>query len=71
MELDRSELDAIARGAGLRVMSSVSSKTAVLVVADPHSQSGKARGAREHGIRMVGEQVFLHMCENVLPAVPG
>ena len=67
MDIDRSELEAIARAAGLRVTSAVSSKTAVVVVADPHSQSRKAQGAREHAVRMVGEQVFLHMCGNVLP----
>jgi len=67
MNMDRSEIEALARAAGLRVMSSVSSKTALVVAADPHSQSGKARGGREHGVRMVSEQVFLHLCEHVLP----
>ena len=67
MAMERSEMEALARAAGLRVTSSVSAKTALVVAADPHSQSGKARGAREHGVRMVTEQVFLHLCEHVLP----
>lgn len=61
MERSRDELEQIARSAGLRVMMSVSGKTALVVVADPHSQSGKARAAREHGVRTVTERVFLQL----------
>jgi len=68
MTMGRSEIEALARAAGLTVMRSVSAKTALVVAADPHSQSGKARAAREHGVRLVTEQVFLHLREHVLPA---
>ena len=61
MEHRREELEELARAAGLRVMTSVSAKTALLVVADPHSESAKARAARECGVRSVAEQVFLHL----------
>jgi DNA polymerase-3 subunit epsilon len=61
MEHRREELERLARSAGLRVMTSVSAKTALLVVADPHSESAKARSARECGVRSVAEQVFLHL----------
>lgn len=37
---------------------SASGKTALVVIADPHSRSGKARAAREKGVRIVTEQVF-------------
>jgi DNA polymerase-3 subunit epsilon len=57
----RSELEQRTRDAGLRLVSSVSRKTAVLVVADPHTQSGKARKAREVGTRIVGESAYLQM----------
>lgn len=57
----RDELTELATGAGLRVTGSVSSKTALLVASDPHSQSGKARRARELGVRVVTEQVFLYL----------
>jgi DNA polymerase III subunit epsilon len=39
-------------------MSSVSKQTAVLVCADPHSQSGKASKARALGVRVISEAVF-------------
>jgi DNA polymerase-3 subunit epsilon len=61
MERSREELVKLAQSIGLRVMTSVSARTALLVVADPHSQSGKARAARECGVRTVTEQVFLHL----------
>jgi len=34
---------------------------------DPYSQSGKAQLARELGVRMVTEQVFLHMLDEMQP----
>lgn len=57
----RGELEQRTRDAGLRLVSAVSRKTTVLVVADPHTQSGKARKARELGTRIVGEAVYLQM----------
>jgi DNA polymerase-3 subunit epsilon len=59
--VSRGDLENRTRQAGLRLVSSVSRKTAVLVVADPHTQSGKARKARELGTRVVSEAVYLHM----------
>lgn len=61
--LARSRLEAMAARAGLRVTSSVSGKTAMLVAADPCSQSGKAKAARERGVRVVAEQVFLYLLD--------
>jgi DNA polymerase-3 subunit epsilon len=60
MDMNRADLEALATAAGLRVTTSVSSKTALVVAADPYSQSGKASTARKLGIRLVTEQVFLH-----------
>lgn len=68
MSLPRSEIEAQARSAGLRVTGSVSARTAVLVTADPYSQSGKAKTARARGVRIVTEQVFLYLLENIEPA---
>jgi DNA polymerase-3 subunit epsilon len=65
LTIPRAQVEAMATVAGLRVTGSVSAKTALVVAADPHSQSGKARQAREHGVRMVTEQVFLHMLSDL------
>jgi DNA polymerase III subunit epsilon len=59
MSRTRDELEHAARNAGLQPMSSVSKQTAVLVCADPHSQSGKAAKARALGVRVISEAVFL------------
>lgn len=64
MSTSRSQIEALATAAGLIVTSAVSGKTALVIAADPHSQSGKARQARDRGIRMVTEQVFLHLLDN-------
>jgi DNA polymerase III subunit epsilon len=47
MSCSKDELRALAEQAGLRVTSSVSGKTALVVAADPWSQSGKAQTARQ------------------------
>lgn len=71
MEMSRAEIETRATTAGLRVTSSVSKKTALVVAADPYSQSGKARTARDRGVRIVTEQVFLHLLDDVhLPERP-
>jgi DNA polymerase-3 subunit epsilon len=57
----RQKLEQMTRDAGLRLVSSVSRKTKLLVVADPHTQSRKAQKAREVGTRIVGETVYLQM----------
>lgn len=64
MNIPRTNIEELATAAGFRVTSAVSRKTALVVAADPYSQSGKARLAREMGIRMVTEQVFLHMIDH-------
>ena len=61
MDTSRTEIEALATAAGLRVTTSVSRKTALVVAADPYSQSGKAATARTLGIRMVTEHVFLDL----------
>jgi DNA polymerase-3 subunit epsilon len=61
MSLPRPELSNRAVNAGLIVKSGISKKLDVLVVADADSMSGKAKKARELGIRIVSESVFLVM----------
>jgi DNA polymerase-3 subunit epsilon len=53
--------EALASEAGLIVTSGVSKKLDILVVADPNTQSGKAKKAREYGIRILSEPVFWQM----------
>jgi DNA polymerase-3 subunit epsilon len=48
----------LAREAGLAVVESVSKRLDLLVVADPHTQSGKANKARRYGTRILAEAVF-------------
>jgi len=43
---------------GLRVMPSVTKELDLLVVADPNTQSGKAKKARKYGTRIVHEPIF-------------
>ena len=66
MTTSREEIKALAAEAGLRVTSSVSTRTALLVAADPWSQSGKANLARQLGVRRVTEQVFLFYLGQIL-----
>ena len=65
MEIPRSKLEALATAAGLVVSTSVSTRTALVVAADPYSQSGKAKSAQKLGIRMVTEQVFLYLLDDI------
>ena len=53
---DRAEL--LATRSGLFVNDYVTKKLDLLVVADPYTQSGKAKKARQYGIRIVHEPVF-------------
>ena len=43
---------------GLNVLDRVTKKLDILVVADPNTQSGKAKKARQYGIRIMHEPVF-------------
>ena len=54
----REDAHQLAEEAGLVVKNNVSKQLDLLVVADPDSQSGKARRARELGIRVMAEAVF-------------
>lgn len=65
MDTSRAEIEAMATAAGLRVAGSVSRKTALVVAADPYSQSGKAATARTFGVRMVTEHVFLDLLGHI------
>ena len=66
----RDELEARASGAGLRVTSAVSRKTRLVIAADPDSESAKARRARELGIPLIAEPVFIAMLERGISRHP-
>jgi DNA polymerase-3 subunit epsilon len=53
-------LEKLAEEAGLDIKSGVSKKLDFLVLADPHSMSGKAKKARQYGTRILAESVFLN-----------
>lgn len=59
--ITRERARALAEAAGLETVNSVTRKCEVLVVADPHSQSAKARKAREIGVRVIAESAFWPM----------
>ncbi|MDD9816451.1 MAG: exonuclease domain-containing protein [Gammaproteobacteria bacterium] len=59
--IKRPMAEALAEQAGLLVASSVTKKLDILVVADPHTQSGKARKARNYGTRIIAEPAFWTM----------
>ena len=54
----RGQAHQFAEDAGLSVRKGISKGLDLLVIADPDSQSGKARKAREYGTRVIAEQVF-------------
>lgn len=56
--ISREFAEELATRAGLVVVDSVTKKLDLLVLADPHSQSGKAKKARQYGIRIMHEPVF-------------
>jgi DNA polymerase-3 subunit epsilon len=60
-EVSRANLVSLAESIGLVVKPGVSKKLDLLVVADPDSASGKAKKAREYGIRIMTVGVFLSM----------
>ena len=51
--MSRDIAETLASQAGLVIVSSVTKKLDILVVADPHTQSNKARKARDYGIVQV------------------
>jgi DNA polymerase III subunit epsilon len=54
----RDVAEALAEKAGLIIANSITKKTDLLVVADPGTQSGKAKKARQYGIRILADSVF-------------
>jgi DNA polymerase-3 subunit epsilon len=54
----RDMAEEFARGAGMLVQKDVTRRLDILVVADPDTQSGKARKAREYGTRIMTEATF-------------
>lgn len=56
--ISRELAEELATKAGLVVVDSVTKKCDLLVLADPHSQSGKAKKARKYCIRIMHEPVF-------------
>lgn len=56
--LDREHQELLAAQAGLVVAPRVTKKLDMLVLADPESMSGKARSARNYGIRLIAERAF-------------
>jgi DNA polymerase-3 subunit epsilon len=56
--LSRDDQEALAAWAGLVVKAGVSHLLDILVLADPETQSGKARKAAELGVRRIAEPAF-------------
>ncbi len=56
--ISREMAEALAASRGVIIKGNVSKKLGILVTADPLSQSGKARKAREYGIRIMAERLF-------------
>ena len=56
--VSRAHAEALARAAGLVVARGVTKSLDLLVLADPHSMSGKAKKARQYGTRILAEPVF-------------
>lgn len=59
--ITRDIAEAIAAKGGLVVANAVTKKLDILVVADPHTQSNKAKKARQYGTRILPEAVFWRM----------
>jgi NAD-dependent DNA ligase len=57
----REMAQALVEQAGVSFAPRVTKKLDMLVVADPNSMSGKARQAREYGVRIVAETGFWSM----------
>jgi DNA polymerase-3 subunit epsilon len=59
--VSRELAERLASAAGLNIAPRVTKKVDLLVVADPHTMSGKARKAQEYGTRVVAETAFWPM----------
>ena len=62
--MTRSEAQFLATASGFEVKGGVTKGLTYLVMADPNSNSGKARKARELGTKCISEKEFLAMCKN-------
>lgn len=56
--ITREQAETLAVQNGLTIANSVTKKLGLLVVADPNSQSGKAKKARQYGLRIIHEPQF-------------
>ena len=56
--ISRGKAEALAEAMGLHAAPRVTKKLDILVVADPDSSSGKARKARQYGVRIIAERSF-------------
>ena len=59
--ISRDIAECLAEKAGMKVASGVTKKLDFLVVADPNTQSGKAKKARDYRIRILADSVFWQM----------
>ena len=62
--MTRSEAQALAESVGFEIKGGVNKGLTYLVMADPNSNSSKARKARELGTKCISEKEFLAMCKN-------
>ncbi len=65
--VSREELIARSVAAGLNMMTSVSSRTSVVVTNDPEAGSAKLKRAADEGVPLVDEPTYLRLLENVRP----
>lgn len=56
--ITRDIAEQLASSAGLKVQANVTRSLDLLIVADPNTQSGKAKKAREYGVRIMAEVAF-------------
>jgi len=61
--MGRKEAQTLAESVGFEVKGGVNKGLTYLVIADPNSQSSKARKARELGTKLLNEKEFLAMCK--------
>jgi DNA polymerase-3 subunit epsilon len=59
--ISRELATSLAEKHGMTVVDSVTKKLDILIVADPHSQSTKAKKARQYGLRIIHEPEFWRM----------
>lgn len=57
-EMTKAKASELIEGRGMIFAASITKKVDVLVVADPDTQSGKAKKARKYGIRIIYERAF-------------